>query len=268
MADSIVPTQTNLPGVELIYLSDRDVAGIHYRGLARMLDCDVKTVSRAAETVTLEDVVELEIETPQGLRTVTFLLESGVIQVLKTIRRSSRIKQETRDNAEDLYDRFAMAGFKLYTMLTVAPEALKEKVDQHIEEMEILKMRREVLQLEKDLIDKRDWIVRTLPEPVQQKILGYTTIDRVEYRERILHNDDVINDGSTIGKGELCRRYGILTRNGKPDYKRLNTILEKLPSDAFGLTVRLQDNQELLRDWLPKLDRLVDDSERTFFIGE
>jgi hypothetical protein len=268
MGHNIVPTQTNLPGVELIYLNDRDVAGIHYRGLARLLDCDVKTVSNAAETVNLEDIIELEIQTTQGLRTVKFLLESGVIQVLKKIRRSNRIKKETCENAEDLYDRFATAGFKLYAMLKVAPEALKEKVDQYVEDLEILKMRREVLQLEKDLIDKRDWIVRTLPEPVQQKILGYTTIERVEYRDRILHDDDLVNDGSTIGKGELCRRYGIVTRNGKPDYKRLNTILEKMPSDAFGLTVRLQDNQELLRDWLPKLDRLVDDCDRNLYLGE
>lgn len=123
-------------------------------------------------------------------------------------------------------------------------------------------------QADLQLVQFRHFVTTALPEPVQQKILGYATVDRVEYRDRIIHDDDVVNDGSTIGKGELCRRYNILTRNGKPDYKRLNAILEKLPSDAFGLTVRLQDNQELLRDWLPKLDRLVDDRDRNLYLGE
>lgn len=268
MAENIVPTQTSVPGVELIYLKDQDVAGIHGRGLAKLLGCPPMTIQRLVEGVTFEHLLEVEIQTGGGIQGVTFILESGVIQILKAIRRSGRIKQTTKDAAEDLYDRFAVAGFKLYTMLKVAPEALKEKVDRHVEELEVLRMRQEVLKLEKELLDKRDWIVRTLPEPQQQKILGYATIERVEYRDRVIHNDDIVNDGSTTTKSELCHRYKFLTRNGKPDYRKLNAYLEQLPSEAFDTSVRFLENNELRRDWIPQLDRLIDCSDRNLYIGE
>lgn len=268
MTSNIVPTQTTIPGVDLIYLEDLDKAGINVKGLARMLDCDTKTISRLTEGVTLEDVITLEMPTPGGLQGVTFIFESGVIQILKAIRRSSRIKQETRDNADELYDRFALAGFKLRVMLEVAPEALKAKVDRHVEELEVLKLRQDVLRLEKEILDKRDWIVRTLPEPVQQKILGYTEITTIEYRDRVIHNDDVVNDGSTVTKTELCHRYGILTRQSKPDFKRLNQILEKLPGDAFLPAVTFQEATQLKRDWLDRLDRMILKSDRNLYLGE
>ncbi len=267
MANSIVPTQTNVPGIELVYLEDRDAAGIHFRGLAKIVDCNAQTISDAAKGVKDEDIVELEIQTAGGLQRVKFVLENGVVQILETII-DSRCKKETRDNAKDLYRRFAKAGFKLYTMLQVAPEVLKTQVDRHVEEMEILRLRKEVLSLEKDLLDKRDWIVRTMPEPIQQKILGYNEIERIEYRDRILHNDDMINDGSTATKTELCRRYGLTTKNGKPDYKALNQFLERLPAEAFETSVRFQENNELRRDWIRKLDQLIKDGNRNLYLGE
>ena len=113
-------------GVELIYLKDWDVAGTSISGLAKMLGCDAKTVSRACTSLTQTETVNAEITTDAGLRSVTFILEKGVIQVLKTIRRSN-CAQLTRDAAEDLYDKFAEAGFKLYAMYKAAPEELRAK---------------------------------------------------------------------------------------------------------------------------------------------
>ncbi|MGL4947084.1 MAG: hypothetical protein ACRC4X_05400 [Cetobacterium sp.] len=107
MSNNIVTTsETNIPGVELIYLPEIDAAGIHYRGLARLLGCDAMTVQRAAEVVTLEYMLEAQIQTEQGLRTVTFILEEGVIEVLEKIQDSTRIKKETRDIARQLYRQF------------------------------------------------------------------------------------------------------------------------------------------------------------------
>jgi len=270
MANSIVPTQTSIPGVELIYLKERDAAGIHVRGLARMLDCDPKTVQRAVEGVTIEDKVEAEIETGGGIQGVTFILESGVIKVLKEIRRSTRTKKETRDTAEDLYDRFAVAGFKLYAMLKVAPDELKAKVDKHIEDLEILKLKQEVLKLEKDLLDKRDWIVRTLPESAQQKILGYTEVKVVEIRDRVLHDEDVIRDGSTINKTDMCRQLGLLTKSGSPDYKRLNKFLQSadIPANAWKLVASVRENEELNLDQWQSVQQKWLGSDRNLYIGE
>jgi hypothetical protein len=133
VADRIVPTQTPVSGVELIYLEDQDVAGIHIRGLARLLGCDPKAVKRVSETVALESIFEAEIQTTQGVRTVAFILEEGVIQILEAIMDGGH-KQETKSAAKDLYRRFARAGFKLYAMLQVAPEKLKQKkeIDQEL----------------------------------------------------------------------------------------------------------------------------------------
>ena len=50
----------------------------------------------------------------------------------------------------------------------------------------------------------------------------------IEYRARIISGNEIINAGDTINKTELCRRYGILTRNGKPDYKEMQLIGRKL----------------------------------------
>ena len=119
---NIVRTQVS-DRVDLIYLSDLGKAGIHIRGLASMLNCAPMVISRSIEGVSQDNILELEMQTAGGLQGVTFILERGVVQVLKSIRRSN-CAQATKDAAEELYDRFAEAGFKLYAMLEVAPEAL------------------------------------------------------------------------------------------------------------------------------------------------
>lgn len=123
-------------------------------------------------------------------------------------------------------------------------------------------------QVELQILQFRDYVTKALPEPVQQKILGYAEVKVVEYRDRILHNDDVVNDGSTATKTELCHRYGLKTRAGKPDYKALNERLAELPSEAFSTSVRLQENNELRREYLHPIDRIVDNGPRTGWLGE
>jgi hypothetical protein len=58
--------------------------------------------------------------------------------------------------------------------------------------------------------------------------LGVTEVKAIEYRDRIISDNKLINDSDTINKTELCKRYGILTRNGKPDYKKLNDTLTNI----------------------------------------
>lgn len=148
-----------------------------------------------------------------------------------------------------------------------APAVASEVELMHLK-IELAKLEAQKSSTELQLIQFRHIVTTTMPEPIQQKILGYTEIKDIEYRDRIIHNDDVINDGSTVLKTELCRRYGITTRNGKPDYKRLNAMMEKLPRDALDLTVRLQDNYELKREYLPQLDEIVRDADRNLYLGE
>lgn len=128
-------------------------------------------------------------------------------------------------------------------------------------------------QADLNLVHFRYTITTTCPEPVQQKILGYTTITpEPEYRDRLIKDDQLINDGSTISKRELCERYGLKTRTGNPDYKRLNSILTEsgLTSDknAWGLSAYIQENYQLKRDFVPALDEYYQDCQRNLFIGE
>jgi hypothetical protein len=133
---------------------------------------------------------------------------------------------------------------------------------------ENLRLQLQVTTAQQGLESFRHAIVATCPEPTVQKILGCKEVHTIEYRDRILKEDDVLNDGGTANKSELCYRYGILTRNGKPDYKRLNDALARLPNEAFKLSVRIQENQELLREFLPQLDALLDGTDRNLWIGE
>lgn len=123
MTDLIHSTSDN--GLGLIYLKDRGVAGIATKALARLLDCNYVSISGAiARGASQEYVLKTEIPTNGGVQGANFILEAGVIQVLKYIRKG-KFKPETKAAAEDLYDRFALAGFKLYTILQVAPEELR-----------------------------------------------------------------------------------------------------------------------------------------------
>lgn len=112
-------------------------------------------------------------------------------------------------------------------------------------------------------------ITQTCPESVQQKVLGYQQIEKIEYRDRVIQNEDVIRDGSTINKTDLCYRYGILTKNGKPNYKRLNQLLSQLPEEAWDEQYSILTNKEIKREYLGKLDQLFQEADqRNLFLGE
>jgi|GEM_PF-3631424 len=116
----------------------------------------------------------------------------------------------------------------------------------------------------------RHVIATTMPEPVQQKILGYSEVKTVEYRDRVIHDDDIIRDGSTINKTEMCRRLNFLTKGGSPDYKRLNRFLltAKIPVSAWKLVASIRENEEMdLAHWQEVESKWMG-SDRNLFVGE
>jgi hypothetical protein len=121
MNNNIVTANHYLEEEGLIYLEDIKQVGIHIRGLARLLDCDPKTVQNLLED---NQVLDAVLQTATGEKTVKFILEKAVIAVLKAAALSSKIKPETKQNALDLFERFALAGLKLMVMMKVAPEKL------------------------------------------------------------------------------------------------------------------------------------------------
>jgi len=143
-----------------------------------------------------------------------------------------------------------------------------------IEEMklkiELAKLERDKAKLENRTIELRHYVVTALPKPVCDRILGVTEVKEIEVRDRIIQDEEVIRDGSTINKTDLCHRLGILTRNGTPDYRKLNVILSRsgLPSEAFKLTASIKENTELRREYLEELESFYLESDRQMWFGE
>ena len=135
--------------------------------------------------------------------------------------------------------------------------------------VELARLENQKAQAELGLVRFRHTVVETCPEPIQQKILGYQTVEKIEYRDRIIQEEEVIRDGSTVNKTELCHRYGIVTRNGKPDYKTLNKMLSHLPENAWDEQMTVRTNKEIKRSFLPTLDFLLTEgNSRQLFLGE
>jgi phage anti-repressor protein len=215
---------------------------------------------------------KLESFLEEGFDYLSILINNGRGKPLEDIRLTCSafkelcmISKTDEGKATRLY--FIEAEKKWRLVQQHAPSVASEVEVMHLK-IELARVEAQKSSTDLQLIQFRHIVTTTMPEPIQQKILGYAEIKTVEYLDRIIHNDDVINDGSTVLKTELCKRYGVLTRNGKPDYKRLNAMMEKLPRDALDLTVRLRDNYELKREYLPHLDEIVRNADRNLYLGE
>ena len=157
-----------------------------------------------------------------------------------------------------------------------AKQVIKTVIPQQNDQIRELELRLQLAQAEaqkalaeKSVLDTRHLIVATCPEPMQQKILGFGVVKEIEYRDRIIQDNQVINDGSTVNKTALCKRYGFTTKAGKPDYAKLKKHLESLriPDYAWENVSSVRDNQELRRDYLGELDKMImDDSRQLWFV--
>jgi phage regulator Rha-like protein len=158
-----------------------------------------------------------------------------------------------------------------------AKQVIKTVIPQQNDQIRELELRLQLAQAEmqkalaeKSVLDTRHLIVATCPEPMQQKILGFEVVKEIEYRDRIIQDNQVINDGSTVNKTALCKRYGFMTKGGNPDYAKLKKHLEslKIPDYAWENVPSVRDNQELRRDYLGELDKMIMDDSRQLWFGE
>ncbi len=116
-------------GIVLYWIEELGIAGIHIRGIARILECDPKTISKQIDGVNFLQHLEAEIVTPGGVQGVNLISETDLAKLLRHITRS-KAKPETRDRALDSLEKLAAAGFKLLVMLELAPQKLAEEVRQ------------------------------------------------------------------------------------------------------------------------------------------
>jgi hypothetical protein len=117
--------------ITLYWIDELQVAGIHQRGLAKLLGCDPITIRRVIDGGTQITILQAEVVTEGGIQGVTLIQESDLPNILESIN-LSKAKVETRKAAMHVLKAFATAGFKLMAMLELAPQQLVAQVEQHI----------------------------------------------------------------------------------------------------------------------------------------
>jgi phage anti-repressor protein len=145
------------------------------------------------------------------------------------------------------------------------------------EEIEVLKLKQDIARLEaqkavaeEKTISLRHLITTTMPTAIADRVLGVTAVKEIEYRDRIFSNGQLVRLGDTFNKTKLCERYGITTKKGTPDYRKLNIELANadLPEEAWEVTETLQTNRELKAEYLDILDQRLFQGQRQLRLGE
>ncbi len=153
----------------------------------------------------------------------------------------------------------------------LAPDIAQKIEYQHLIN-EGLRLEAQKISSELALLQFRKLVTDIAPEIIQQKILGYTEIKHIEYRDRLIKDEEMINDGSTVTKTELCRRYGLTTPKGKPDYKRLNYLIDDAglndDPEYWDEAFSIRQDKQLKREAVPVLDDYYKSSPRQPYLIE
>jgi hypothetical protein len=173
----------------------------------------------------------------------------------------------------DVRELYRQAKAKWDIVQKIAPEVASEVEMMHLKiELAKIESQKETAiaagkQADVQLVQFRHIVTTTMPEPIQQKILGYTEVKTVEYRDRVIKEEEVVRDGSTISRTEACKRLGIM-KEKVADCKTLDNLLARLPSDATRLSAVVQEYREVDVAYLAELAELWGSSNRNLYIGE
>jgi hypothetical protein len=119
-------------------------------------------------------------------------------------------------------------------------------------------------QADLSLIQFRHIVTTTMPEVIQQKVLGYQTIEKTEIIERTVTPDGQQLDG--IGITYIQKRYGF--KSTKQAWEWLESIGCGKFSGHWNSELVAVDRSALPRELLPKLDELAQSGSRQPFLGE
>ena len=104
------------------------------------------------------------------------------------------------------------------------------------------------------------------------RILGVTEVKEIEYRDRVILDEDIVNDGSTVTKAYLCERYGFVTRKGTPSYAALNKFLSQCGADRdehlWDSTMSVRTTKQFKVEHLDLLDNAYENAARQMYLGE
>jgi phage anti-repressor protein len=155
-------------------------------------------------------------------------------------------------------------------LMAMRIELAKIEAQKAVAESEKANSEHQLAIAQNNLLSFRHLVTTTMPEVKQKIILGFEVVEKIEYRDRIIQNNQVLDDGETINKTDLCQRYDIKTRSGAPDYKRLNALLNgaRLPDRAWEETTTIRSNTQLRREFLEPLDRHILSGNQQMYCGE
>ena len=141
---------------------------------------------------------------------------------------------------------------------------VKEIVPAQKDHIRALELEIELRKTEQKLLDTRSYIVRALPEPIQQKILGYSEIKTVEYRDRVILPSGEVEDG--VGITFIQKRYGFTST--KAAWAWLESIGCGKDSGKWNLRLAAVERSTLDAALLEDLDRMAQAGSRQQFLGE
>lgn len=238
--------------------------GIQHKNFLSMIDKYLEEIEEDWGTVAFET---REFKTKQGniSRERWAWLTEQQSQLLMTYSKNTDVVRRCKRNLVKSFEK--------------AKQIIKEVIPAQSDRIRELELEVQLAQAltqkalaEKSVLDTRHLIVATCPEPVQQKILGFEIVKEVEYRDRVFKNEQLINEGDTITKTELCHRYGFISKTGKPDYKKLNLCLSGLginsSSEMWKLSATIQENLQFRREYLTFLDKKMLGDDRQMYLGE
>jgi hypothetical protein len=168
----------------------------------------------------------------------------------------------------------AQAYFAIKTRdAEIAIPALSGELELAKLEIESLRLRKQVLALEDKTLSLRHYVVTALPKTAADRILGVTEVRETVVKEVVIDQRGKIlghEPGHSFNKTELCHRYGVFTRTGKPDYRQISAYIDglKLPGDAWEDRMIVSHNAQLKAEYLPQLDRLLGRVDRQQYLGE
>ena len=148
---------TNEFGWDFYYSTKSGKNALSGRGVARMLECDNKTISNAQRKLTkkgenMNAFMEAEMLTGQGVQAVNLIFEDGLNLILQEIITNKRIKEKTRQKALEVQGKFVQAGLRLMAMLEIAPEVVAKEAIRRIDNPEAAR------QVARESIEHADYI--------------------------------------------------------------------------------------------------------------
>jgi anti-repressor protein len=167
------------------------------------------------------------------------------------------------DQGKEIRQYFIEAEKRWRLVQQVAPEVANE--------VEIMQMKIELARLEAQksqsdlqLIQFRHLVTSTMPEPLQQKILGYNEVRTTEYVDRTITPDGNVNDG--VGITYIQKRYGF--KSTKQAWAWLDSIGMGKMSQYWKHELKAVEASVLPRGHLADLDDMFQDSDRQKYLGE